>query len=286
MEIGKICVLEILRFKKVGAFLNSNPPEGDDILLPKKYLKKDWAVGSEVKVFIYKDSSDRPVATTEKPLLEVGRMGFLKVADKTKIGYFLDIGLERDVLLPFSESIGKIDIGRKVFVYLYVDKSERLAATMKVKGKLLPNELYKENDEVFGVIYSIHPEYGAFVAVNNKYDALLPNDEMFGIFEVGDELGFRVSQVREDGKIKLTLRERKNIQMSKDQEKIWAALERAGGVLSIGDKSEPKLIKDKLQMSKSDFKRAIGGLYKQRLIVPGDFEIKRTESGGFNVKGN
>lgn len=277
MKLGEKNKLKILRFTGVGAFLNEDEPEWDDVLLPKKFVNKNWNVGDEIEVFIYRDSGDRPVATTEKPFLRVGEMGFLTVADKSRIGYFLNWGLEKDVFLPFSETLGKVDIGRNVFVYIYLDRSERITATMKIKNKLVPNEFFKENDTVYGVVYSIHPDYGAFVAVNNKYDAMLPNSEMFGIFEVGDAMEFRVSKIRPDGKITLSLRERKNIQMSKDQIKIWKALDKYKGVLPLGDKSDPKEIRDKLQMSKSDFKRAVGGLFKQRLVVPGDYETKKTE---------
>ncbi|NLM06713.1 MAG: RNA-binding protein [Tissierellia bacterium] len=279
IELGKINKLKVLRFKNIGAYLNveeGGDPD-DDILLPKKEIASSVQVGDELEALVYRDSKDRIIATLRRPLLQVGEMGFLTMVQKTKIGYFMDWGLEKDVLLPFSESIGHLETGRKYLVRLYVDKSDRICATMKIKESLQANDSYKEDDIVEGVIYLIHRELGAFVAVDMKYDALLPNDEMFGVFEIGDKMSFRVSRIREDGKLTLSLRDRSHIEMPKDQEKIMEKLKKNKGFLPLNDNSPPELIREYLNMSKAGFKRAIGGLYKQRLIIIDDLGIELRE---------
>lgn len=269
IEIGKVNKLQIKRFTSVGIYLNEVQVEEktSDILLPKSQIPKHVNVGEELEVFVYRDSGDRKIATVNRPTLQVGEMGFLPVVSRTKIGYFMNWGLEKDVLLPFSEAVGHLEKGRNYLVYLYLDKSNRVCASMRIKDRLLPNDHFVENDLVKGVIYTINRDYGAFVALEGKYDAMLSKEEMFGIFEIGDELDFRIKRIREDGKIDLSLRDRGHLQMSKDEEVIFKKLQENGGFLPISDSSDPEVIRKVLNMSKAGFKRAAGGLYRQRLIL-------------------
>lgn len=269
IEIGKVNKLQIKRFTSVGIYLNEIGVDDKetDILLPKSQIPKQVNTGDELEVFVYRDSGDRKIATVNRPTLQVGEMGFLPVVSKTKIGYFMDWGLEKDVLLPFAEAIGHLEKGRNYLVHLYLDKSNRVCASMRIKERLLPNDRFVENDMVKGVIYTINRDFGAFVALDQKYDAMLPKDEMFGIFEIGDELDFRVKRIREDGKIDLSLRDRGHLQMSKDEETIFKKLQENDGFLPLNDSSDPEVIRKVLNMSKAGFKRAAGGLYRQRMIL-------------------
>lgn len=269
IEIGKVNKLQIKRFTSVGIYLNEIGADDKetDILLPKSQIPKQVNTGDELEVFVYRDSGDRKIATVNRPTLQVGEMGFLPVVSKTKIGYFMDWGLEKDVLLPFAEAIGHLEKGRNYLVHLYLDKSNRVCASMRIKERLLPNDRFVENDMVKGVIYTINRDFGVFVALEQKYDAMLPKDEMFGIFEIGDELDFRVKRIREDGKIDLSLRDRGHLQMSKDEETIFKKLQENDGFLPLNDSSDPEVIRKVLNMSKAGFKRAAGGLYRQRMIL-------------------
>ena len=176
MELGKIQILKVDRKKDFGVYLTDG--NGEDVLLPMKEVPKDCEVGSEIEVFIYRDSKDRLIATTRKPKLLVGEIGRLFVKSTTGIGAFLDIGLERDVLLPFKETLGKVKEGDEVLVYLYEDKSHRLAASAKVYSRLSTNSPYKKDDEVVGTVFEIK-KMGIFVAVDDKYNGMIPPNENF-----------------------------------------------------------------------------------------------------------
>ena len=196
----------------------------------------------------------------------IGELEKLTVVDKTKIGLFLDWGLERDLFLPFSETIGAVEKGKDYLVGMYIDKSDRLCATMKVKDMLRTDSELKENDMTFGTIYSVHRDFGAFVAVENKYDGLIPKKELLGVHEVGETLDVRINRVLEDGKLDLSLRDRSHLQMDKDAEVVLERLEAEGGRLMLNDNSSPELIREELHMSKSGYKRAIGMLLRQGKI--------------------
>ena len=196
------------------------------------------------------------------------------VVDTTKIGAFLDWGLEKDLFLPFSETVGSVEKGKTYLVGVYIDKSGRLCATMKIKDLLRNDSDYRENNITKGTIYSINRDIGAFVAVEDKYDGLIPKKELLGAYSVGDIIEVRINKVLEDGKLDLSLRDRSYIQMDTDSKVIMKKLKENGGSLLLGDKSSPDLIREKLRMSKSGFKRAIGGLYKEGIITISDYEIR------------
>jgi predicted RNA-binding protein (virulence factor B family) len=266
IKLGEIQNLKIKRFTSPGAYLNEEGIEEEDILLPKAQIPKEAKVGDSLEVFVYRDSKDRVIATTNKPKITVGEIGHLMVASTTKIGAFLDWGLEKDLFLPFSEQVGRIERGKEYLVGVYIDKSDRICATMKVKNLLSTNAPYKENDKAKGTIYSIHRDIGAFVAVDDKYDSLIPKNELHGVYEVGEIVEVRVTKVKEDGRLNLSLRDKAYVQMDQDATTIMNKLKENGGTLMLNDNSPPAVIKKELNMSKSGFKRAVGKLLKEGII--------------------
>ncbi len=267
VKLGKRQELIIKRFTSVGAYLNDEDDLGEDILLPKSQIPDSAKENDKIEVMIYRDSKDRIIATTKKTLAEVGEIKKLTVISSSKIGYFLDWGLEKDLFLPFSETVGAVEKFKSYLVAVYIDKSDRIAATMKIRDYLSTDSDYKENDKANGTVYSVNKEIGAFVAVDNKYDGLIQKKNVFGILEMGDEIEVRINKVHEDGKLDLSLRERGYVQMDKDAQTIIDKMKKNGGSLDLNDKSHPNEIRKELNMSKSGFKRAVGKLYKDEIIV-------------------
>ena len=274
IKLGEIQSLEIKRFTSVGAYLNEKNSKDEDVLLPKSQIPEGANEGDEIEVMIYRDSKDRIIATTNRSKLTVGQMGHLMVVSQSKIGSFLDWGLEKDLFLPFSETVGHIEKGKEYLVAVYLDKSDRLAATMKIKHLLSTESPYKENDKAKGTIYSINRDIGAFVAVDDKYDGLIPKRELLGAYQVGDSIEVRVNKVHEDGKLDLSLRDRGYVQMDADAKIITGKMKEKGGSLNINDKSSPDTITRELSMSKAAFKRAVGKLYKEGIIEMTENGIK------------
>ena len=268
-ELGKKQPLLIVKELDFGVYLGEeiNAAIEDRVLLPKKQVPQGSRIGDSTEVFLYKDSKDRIIATTNTPLLSVGEVGRLRVSQVTKIGAFLDWGLEKDVLLPYKEQTAKVQEGDEVLVALYVDKSSRLAATMKVYRYLQRGSAYQKEDIVRGMVYEIRQDMGAFVAVDDRFSALIPNRELFGEIKVGDVVSARVTAVKEDGKLDLSLREKAYLQIGKDAKKLVRLMESQGGALSFTDKADPELIREKTGMSKNEFKRAVGNLLKNQKIV-------------------
>ena len=279
IELGKIQTLKIKRFTTVGAFLNDDDEVCEDILLPRKFVKKTWEKGQEIEVFVYKDNENRLIATTTKPKIQVGELAILQVIDVNRIGAFLDCGLEKDLLLPYDEQTQKVKKHEYYLVALYIDASNRLTATMKVDPYFSKDVIYKENDWVDGKIYSFNYDVGAFILVDNKYNAMLPAIEIDGILKVNDDIKLRVKRVKPDGKIDLTKNNRVHEEIGSDSEEIYKILRDNGGYLKVGDHSSPKLIRSVFNMSKSQFKRSIGRLYKQRRIIFVNDGIKINDGG-------
>ena len=263
MELGKTQELEIVRTKEFGVYLSEKAGDEAAVLLPKKQVPAGAKIGDKVKVFIYKDSSDRLIATTQEPKITLDELAVLKVADTGRIGAFLDWGLEKDLLLPFKEQTAKVKKGDEVLVALYVDKSGRLCATMKVYEKLRTDSPYKKDDHVEGIIYETSDNFGVFVAVDDCYSALIPKREAFGRLRVGDRVSARVLKVREDGKLDLSVREKAFLQMDADAAMIMKRMEEYGGKLPFNDKADPEVIKQEFGLSKNAFKRAVGRLLKE-----------------------
>ena len=190
----------------------------------------------------------------------------LTVADTGKIGAFLDCGLEKDLLLPFREQTKKVIKGEEVLVALYIDKSGRLALTMNVYPYLKTDSGYRKDDQVSGRVYLISENFGAFVAVDDTFSALIPKNELFADVEVGQIIHARIASVKEDGKLTLSIRKKAYAQMDEDALSILELLRAGGGVLPFNDKADPEVIRRSCKMSKNEFKRAIGRLYKERQI--------------------
>ena len=277
-RLGKKQSLIVVKEVDFGVYLGEelNAAVDDRVLLPKKQVPEGTSIGDSIEVFLYKDSKDRIIATTNSPLLSVGDVGRLKVSQVTNVGAFLDWGLEKDILLPYKEQTKKVKENDEVIVAIYIDKSSRLAATMKVYNYLAKDSEYQKDDMVKGVVYQISEEFGAFVAVDDKYSALIPKKELFGEIKVGDEVTARVTSVKEDGKIDLSIREKAYIQIEKDAEKIITIINSFGGVLPFNDKANPEVIKRETGMSKNEFKRAVGNLLKRGMIEikPGSIRLK------------
>lgn len=275
IELGKIQTLEVQRVKDFGVYLGERGDEDHSVLLPKKQVPEGTKAGDELTVFIYKDSEDRLIATTGTPKLQVGEVAVLPVKDVAKIGAFLDMGLEKDLLLPFKEQNHKVRQGENCLVALYIDKSKRLAATMNVYSYMSNQSPYQKDDRVTGTIYEINQDLGAFVAVDNQYYGLIPKKELYGNFHEGDTVEARVVKVRDDGKLDLSPREKAYMQMDTDAELVMKVIGEFDGVLPFNDKASPETIKREFNMSKNAFKRAVGRLLKEGKVRITEKTIER-----------
>lgn len=281
LQIGKRQLLTIVKKVDFGVYLakeqEADPEE--KVLLPRKEVPENAQPGDEIEVFLYRDSKDRMIATVRQPKLSLGEVAVLRVKENGKIGAFLDWGLEKDLLLPFREQVRKVRPGEECLVALYLDKSKRLCATMKVYHYLRTDSPYEKDQKVTGTLYEISDNFGAFVAVDNCYSALIPKKEPLGNARVGDTVEARVTEVLKDGKLSLSLREKAYIQMNEDAQKLLKLLKEQGGELPVGDKSSPEKIKELTGMSKNEFKRAAGNLYKQRLVQVEEHQLYQLSSG-------
>lgn len=275
IELGKRQLLEVVRMKEFGVYLGEKAADEAAVLLPKKQVPEGTKPGDKLEVFIYKDSEDRLIATTGMPKLQVGEVAVLTVKEVGKIGAFLDMGLEKDLLLPFKEQNHKVEQGEECLVALYVDKSKRLAATMKVYSYMSNESPYKKDDKVTGTVYEINENLGAFVAVENRYYGLIPKKELYGDIHEGDVIEARVTKVRDDGKLDLSPREKAHLQMDADSELVLRVIDKFNGVLPFTDKADPELIKREFNMSKNAFKRAVGHLLKESKIKITEKTIER-----------
>ena len=260
MRLGEKQVLTVVKKVDFGVYLGSDE---ERVLLPKKQVPEEIEVGDPVEVFLYKDSSDRMIATTKEPKLTLGNLAVLEVVDVGRIGAFLDWGLEKDLLLPFKEQTTKVEKGDRCLVSLYIDKSGRLCATMKVYPLLRMDSPYKKDDTVRGTVYEISRDFGVFVAVDDRFSALIPRREVYGRMYIGQQIEARVAAVKADGKLDLSVRGRIPEQMDADAQKIMDRIEKSGGGLPFTDKADPERIRDEFGMSKAAFKRAVGRLLKQ-----------------------
>lgn len=268
MRPGKVEKLIIVKFTDHGAYLaKSQEGSSERVLLPKKEVPEKAKLHEKISVFLYKDSSDRLIATTAKPKLTVGNYAVLRVKEVTKIGAFLDWGLPKDLLLPYKEQEGRVRVGDEILVRLYVDKSERLCASMRGLYELLDRDsAYRMGDTVKGRIYEFSDNFGCFVAVDDHISARIPKHEDTSAYHIGQVIEATVSGVKPDGKLDLTIRKEARLQMEDDAEAVYALIESYGGVLPFNDKASPEIILREAHMSKNAFKRAVGRLYKERRI--------------------
>ena len=271
IELGKKQTLTVVKTVDFGVYLaeKDDKEDKDSVLLPAKQVPAGTKAGDELTVFIYKDSKDRLIATTREPMLQVGQTAVLKVSQGTRIGAFLNWGLEKDLLLPYHEQTTRMQEGKDVLVALYIDKSQRLCATMKVYHYLSTRTPYVVGDQVKGRVYEISGNFGVFVAVDDKYSALIPAREAAGKYRPGEILDLRVTEVKEDGKMNVTDRQKAYLQIEEDAESVLSVIDEFAGVLPFDDKASPEVIKREFGLSKNAFKRAIGHLLKE-----GKIEIK------------
>lgn len=265
-EIGRTNTLPVLRDAGFGLYLDGGTL--GDILLPKRYVPEGTSVGDTIEVFIYRDSEDRIIATTETPLVEVGEFAALKVVAVNRTGAFLDWGLEKDLLVPFREQRDPLRIGRRYLVYVYLDPvSERIVASTRLR-RYLSHEApaYKPGERVRLRVWQ-DSKLGYEVLVNDQHTGMLYRNEVFQKLQIGELLEGFVKQVRLDGKIDCSLKAAVEERIDPLAEKILEALKDAGGSIPYTDKSPPEAIYRKFGCSKRDFKMSIGRLYKQRLVA-------------------
>ena len=277
LRLGEKQKLYVVNKATQGIYLGESKNSTDKVLLPIKQCPDAVKPGDEIEVFLYLDSQDRIIATTREPKLCIGGIALLKVANVNKIGAFLDWGLEKDLLLPYKQQTKRVKEGEEVLCSLYIDKSGRLCATMKVYDYLETTDKYKVGDEVDGRVYEISDNFGAFVAVDDRYSALIPKKEMFGTVKVSDVAKYRVIAIREDGKITLANRKPAYLQMDEDAKKVLDVIMEFDGVLPFNDKASPEVIKREFNMSKNEFKRAVGRLYKEKKIEITEKSIRIVE---------
>lgn len=260
VEFGVYLVPEELKAKKV-------PAANEHVLLPKKQVPQWLKKGEPIEVFIYRDSSDRLIATTNIPKLMFGEVGRLTVKEVGKIGAFLDWGLEKDLLLPYAEQTKRVKAGDEVLVAVYIDKSGRICSTMNVYPYLSSESPYKKDDRVQGTVYETSDNFGVFVAIDDKYQGLIPVKELYGQVEIGETVEARVTNVRPDGKINLSIRDKAYIQIETDADRILSLIASFDGVLPFSEKASPEVIKRETGMSKNEFKKAVGNLYKNKKVT-------------------
>ena len=257
IQLGKFQDLYIVKRKDFGVYVNDQKDvtEGS-ILLPAKQVPEHAKIGDKISCFVYKDSEDRPIATVHIPKITLGA-----------IGAFLDWGLEKDLFLPFKEQLGHIRPNKEYLVSLYIDKSDRLCATMKI-GKLLSTEHnFKVNDWVHATVYNINPDHGAFVAVEDQFLGRIPKREIHNKISIGEQLRLRVTKVADDGKLSLSPHEKAYLQIDRDAKLVMETIESYDGRLPFNDKARPATIERELGLSKAAFKRAVGRLLKDGMIT-------------------
>lgn len=273
--LGEKQELTVVKTVEFGVYLAQEQGAEETVLLPVKQVPEGTKLGDRLEVFLYKDSRDRLIATVREPKLMMGQVALLRVVQMGKIGAFLDWGLEKDLLLPFKQQRGRLREGDEVLVSLYVDKSDRLCATMNVYENLRSDSPYQKDDQVRGRAYESSDQFGVFVAVDDIYSALIPKKELYGEVELGKEVNARVVRVQPDGRLVLSIREKAYLQIEKDAEKLLELLDSYEGALPFTDKASPEVITHETGMSKNEFKRAVGHLLKAGKIQIGERSIRR-----------
>lgn len=287
IRIGERQTLTVLREAEFGIYLGPDF-SAESVLLPKKQVPEGTKTGDRLSVFIYRDSEDRLIATVREPAVQIHQFAYLTVRSVTRVGAFLDWGLEKDLFLPYKEQERPLKAGEQILVYVYEDRSGRLSATMRVYDRLshAVNGEFKKDSPFEGIVYRVQPKIGAFVAVtapsdtgrkcfDSLYYGLIPQQDLFERYQAGDRVSGHVVRVRPDGKLDLSARAQAYKQLEQDGEVILRKIEEYDGVLPFGEKASPEIIKRELRMSKSGFKRALGHLLKEGKIVTGDTEIRK-----------
>lgn len=276
MQLGEKQKLMVAKKVEFGVYLAEQKEDEKRVLLPAKQVPEGTELGDEIEVFLYRDSKDRIISTTQEPKLKMGEVKPLKIISVQKIGAFLDWGLEKDLFLPYKEQVGKVREDDEILVRLYIDKSGRLCGSMKGIYDILETDSpYRIGDMVKGRVYEFSDNFGAFVAVDDRFSALIPRHEDHSFLRVGDMVEARVTGVKPDGKLDLTLRKKAYQQMDQDALQILELIEAYNGELPFNDKASPEVIMQETKMSKNAFKRAVGRLYKERKIAITDKSIRK-----------
>jgi hypothetical protein len=273
--IGRFNTLQVSKFTDFGLYLDAGAD--GEILLPKRYIPKQEAleVGDWLNVFVYLDSEDRVIATTQKPKVQVGGFASLKVVEINSVGLFLDWGLSKDLLLPHSEEKRPLQVGDYVLVHVYLDpRSRRVTATARLDRFLDNSPATYQVGEQVELLIAERTDLGFKAIINERHWGLLHKNELFRFVRSGmRETGY-IREVRDDGKINLSLQPVGAEQRDVLAERIVEALQAAGGFLPLSDKSPAELISQQFSVSKGNFKKAIGGLYKRGVILIGDDGIR------------
>lgn len=277
IELGIRQDLSVIKQTDFGIYLGELG-KSEKVLLPKKQVPENVQIGDKINVFVYRDSEDRLIATINNPKLCLNQITNLVVREVTNIGAFLDWGLEKDLFLPFKEQTKEVHPGEQYAVALYIDKSNRLCATMKIYDYLREDSPFQKNDIITGIVYELHEVYGAFIAVENKYHGIIPYNEIFEPLQIGDKIEARVTNVREDGKLNLSIRKQAYLQLDEDAERVLQVINKYHGILPFTDKTvNPERVKKEFKLSKNAFKRAIGKLLKEKRIKITDKTIEKVD---------
>lgn len=264
MQLGEFNTLTIDRLTKVGLFLTDNT---NDVLLPMKYVPKEYKIGDEIRVFLYLDHEERPVATTLEPYVTINDFAFLRVNYTNKFGAFLDWGLEKDLFVPFKEQARLMEQGKRYLVYVYLDeKSNRIVASSRTNKFLDNTELDIQKDDEVDLIISHTTELGTNVIINKKYKGLMYANELYQDLRIGDRHKGYIKSIRPDNKIDVSFQKTGLENIEPNAELILRELKANRGFLRLNDASHPEDIKTVLKMSKKSFKKAIGTLYKEKKI--------------------
>ena len=276
ITLGKTYKLEAIKTVDFGFYLDAE--DLGEVLLPRKYAPPDLVVGDAIEVFLYLDSEDRPVATTQKPKVQVGELAYLKVVATTQVGAFLDWGLEKDLLVPFAEQHKPMEVGRSYLVYVYLDKiHERITASSKIDKFLDDSKPHHfKPQQAVNLIIATSTDLGYKAIVNNSHWGVLYKNEVHQRLSFGQSVKGYIKHIRPDGKIDLSLQ---GGQETRDQYEtiILNYLKKQNGFAPVHDKTDPQTITKLFGMSKSAFKKAIGSLYKQRIISIGEDGIRLIE---------
>lgn len=274
MKVGRIQTLKVSRISDYGLYLADD--EGQEVLLPNRFVSLANAVGDEIEVFVYHDSEDRLVATTDKPLITEGQVAYLKVIDKNIHGAFLDWGVSgKDLFLPNRNQQGGVLAGRSYVVWLYVDNiTGRCVATMKLKGFIDNDVITVEPRQKVDLLIASESPIGYRAIINSRHWGMIYKNQIFSDVRVGDSLEGYVRRITEDNRIDLSLRREGYDGVAASAETLYSLLRNNGGVLSVGDDSSPEEVHAVTQMSKKVFKRAVGMLLKRGDIVAEGHQIK------------
>ncbi|MCW5520426.1 GntR family transcriptional regulator [Aureitalea sp. L0-47] len=265
LQLGQFQQLTILRETEPGLYLGND--EGDEVLLPHKYKPESFEVGDSIDAFVYLDHEERPVATTLEPEIQLNQFAYLRCSDVNKFGAFMEWGLEKQLFVPFKEQARPMKVGNWYIVYMYLDdKTNRLTGSSKTKRYLDNTELTVKKFDEIDILVTHLTEKGANVIINGIHNGLIYLEDIFEDIRSGDRLKAYVKKVRHDNKVDVVLQSPGYKSIEPNAQYVMEELEAAGGFMPLHDKSDPELIKDELGISKKSFKKAIGSLYKKKLI--------------------